>query len=66
VSILPAAPYRCHRPRVSAFRKQGQALAAFTDGGADIEDLVRRARRQRLAVRVIRVPAVDNRRGGKS
>jgi hypothetical protein len=35
---------------------QGQALAAFTDGSPEIEDLIRRARRQRLAVRVIRLP----------
>jgi hypothetical protein len=32
---------------------QGDALAAFTDGSADIEDLSARARRQRLPVRVI-------------
>jgi hypothetical protein len=32
----------------------------------EVEDLIGRARRQRLPVRVIRVPAVDNRRGGKS
>jgi hypothetical protein len=36
---------------------RGQALAAFTDGSPDIEGLIRRARRQRLAVRVVRVPA---------
>jgi hypothetical protein len=55
------APAVCGQAMVN----QGQALAAFTDGAADVEDLIRRARRQRLAVRVIRVPAVHDRPGGK-
>jgi hypothetical protein len=41
---------------------QGQALAAFTDGSPGIEGLIARARRQRLPVRVIRLPSGS--RGG--
>jgi hypothetical protein len=43
-----------------AMVNQGQALAAFTNGGCDIEDLIGRARRQRLPVRVIQVPAAGS------
>jgi hypothetical protein len=69
VHVFPPDPGQGERARAvcaQAMVNQGQGLAAFTDGGRDIEDLIRRARRQWLPVRVFRVPAVYNRRGGKS
>jgi hypothetical protein len=68
VHLFPPDPQHGRGPRVvcaQAMVNQGQALAAFTDGNRD-KDFIRRARKQRLPVRVIRVPAVDNRPGGKS
>jgi hypothetical protein len=60
VVLFPLEPGRGARAQAvcaQAMVNRGQALAAFTDGGPDVEDLIRRARRQRLAVRVVRVPA---------
>jgi hypothetical protein len=60
VVLFPPEPGRGAQARAVCARavvNRGQALAAFTDGSPDIEDLIRRARRQRLAVRVVRVPA---------
>jgi hypothetical protein len=59
IHLFPPDPGDGARARAlcgQSMLNQGQALAAFTDGSPDIEDLIRRARRQRLPVRVIRVP----------
>jgi hypothetical protein len=58
VHLFPPNPRDGSRARQvcgQAMVNQGQALAAFTDRGPDIEDLIGRARRQRLAVRVIQM-----------
>jgi hypothetical protein len=63
VHLFPPDPGHGARARLvcaQAMVNQGQSLAAFTDGSRDIEDLIGRARRQRLPVRVIRVPATDS------
>jgi hypothetical protein len=68
VHLFPPDPDLGDRARAvcaQAMVNQGQALAAFTDGGRDIEDLIGRARRQRPPVRVIRVPATDSRKARK-
>jgi hypothetical protein len=59
IMLFPLEPERGAQARAvcaQAMVNRGQALAAFTDGSPDIEDLVCRARRQRLAVRVVRLP----------
>jgi hypothetical protein len=59
VVLFPPEPQRGAQARAvcaQAMVNRGQALAAFTDGSPAIEDLIRRALRQRLAVRVVRVP----------
>jgi hypothetical protein len=59
IHLFPVEPQDCARARAlcgQAMLNQGHALAAFTDGSPAIEDLIARARRQRLPVRVIRVP----------
>jgi hypothetical protein len=61
VRVFPPDPRQGDGARAAcaqALVSQGQALAAFTDGGRDIEDLIRRAWRQRLPMRVIRVAAL--------
>jgi hypothetical protein len=60
VVLFPLEPERGAQARAvcaQAVVNARQVLAAFTDGGPDVEDLIRRARRQRLAVRVVRVRA---------
>jgi hypothetical protein len=60
VMLFPLEPERGGQARAvcgQAMVNRGEALAAFADGSPAIEDLIRKARRQRLAVRVVRVPA---------
>jgi hypothetical protein len=61
VRVFPPTPRPGDGARAAcaqAMVNQGQALAAFTDGGRDIEDLIRRAWRRLLPMRVIWVPAL--------